>query len=177
MSKYNNPIEDYVFSLSPKDFKDLISAINKRIDKDKYGFVSFEEAAISYQRIPSCPKCGSTSYHLDGKTNAGNKRYRCNDCNASYTLLTSSIFNSAKIPLHKLISYIQLMSYNVPLELLCEALNIANNTAELWRKKIFSTVNDYQDHLMLNGTVWIDETFVEDNEIEAVNNGKHLRGL
>ena len=177
MSKYSNPIEDYVFSLSSKDFKDLINFINKRIDKDKYGFTSFEEAAISYQRIPSCPKCRSTSYHLDGKTNAGYTRYRCNECNTSYTLLTNSIFNSAKIPLHKLINYIQLMSYNVPLELLCEVLDIANNTAELWRKKIFATVNDYQDHLVLSGTVWIDETFIEDYEIEAINNGKHLRGL
>ena len=71
MSKYSNPIEDYVFSLSSKDFKDLINFINKRIDRDKYGFVSFEEAAISYQRTPVCPKCGSVSYHLDGK----NKRW------------------------------------------------------------------------------------------------------
>ena len=50
------------------------------------------------------------------------------------------------------------MSYNVPLELMCEVLDISQNTAELWRKKIFSTVNSYQDHLFLHGRVWIDET-------------------
>ena len=45
------------------------------------------------------------------------------------------------------------MSYNVPLELLCEILEKSDNTAELWRKKIFNTVNYYQDHLVLSGKV------------------------
>ena len=69
------------------------------------------------------------------------------------------------------------MSYNVPLELLCEILEISANTAELWRKKIFNSVNDYQNHLVLSGKVWIDETYVEDYKVLATKDGKHLRGL
>ena len=119
----------------------------------------------------------STVYHLDGNTNTNHKRYRCNNCNTSYTLLSNSIFTGAKISLHKLENYIELMTFNVPLELMCEVLNISINTAELWRKKIFSTVNNYQDNLILSNNVWIDETYVEDYEIEAISMGKHLRGL
>ena len=52
------------------------------------------------------------------------------------------------------------MSFNVPLNLTCEVLGIASNTAELWRKKIFSTVDDYQDHLKLYNRVWIDEMYI-----------------
>ena len=75
-------------------------------------------------------------------------------------------------------SYIQLMSFNVPLELICEVLDIASNTAELWRKKIFSTVDNYQDHLRLYNRVWIDETYIEDYQVlESDNNEKHPRGL
>ena len=75
-------------------------------------------------------------------------------------------------------SYIQLMSFNVPLELICEVLDIASNTAELWRKKIFSTVDNYQDHLRLYNRVWIDETYIEDYQVlESYNNEKHPRGL
>ena len=62
-------------------------------------------------------------------------------------------------------SYIQLMTFNVPLELICEVLDIASNTAELWRKKIFSTVDNYQDHLRLYNRVWIDETYIEDYQV------------
>lgn len=67
------------------------------------------------------------------------------------------------------------MTYNVPLELMCEILQISTNTAELWRKKILSTVNNYQENLMLSDNVWIDETYIEDYEVEAISKGKHLR--
>ena len=147
------------------------------MDKDKFGYTTFEDAAIYYGREPICPKCGSTSNYLDGKSNAIDKRYRCKDCGMSFTLLSDSIFNSAKIPLHKLTKYIVLMSFNVPLELMSEVLDISSNTAELWRKKIFNSVNNYQDHLVLSDTIWIDETYIEDYEKEAISKGKHLCGL
>ena len=163
--------------MSSNDFKLLKDVIDSRTDLEKYGATSFEEAALLYSREPVCPKCESKKYHMDGKTYAGYKRYRCKDCGSSYTLLSDSVFNSAKIPMHKLMKYIELMSFNVPLELLSEVLDIGSNTAELWRKKIFETVNGYQEHLILSGDVWIDETYIEDYEILAKKDGKHLRGL
>ena len=59
----------------------------------------------------------------------------------------------------------------------CEIVGIAANTAELWRKKIFQSFTDYQGHLMLRDTVFIDETYIEDYRILGIQNGKHLRGL
>lgn len=177
MSKTVNPFLDYVFKLSDDEFISLKDAVDLRIDKDAYGVTSFEEAAVLYGRKLVCPKCGSTLYHEDGYTDSNHKRYECDECFTRFTLLSNSIFNSAKLSFHKLLKYISLMSYNVPLELMCEVLEISQNTAELWRKKIFNTVNNYQDHLFLHGRVWIDEAYVEDNEVLAVKEGKHLRGL
>lgn len=177
MSKTNNQFLDYVFNLNSDEFDSLKEAINLRIDKDLYGFNSFEEAAIYYGRKPVCPVCGSNEYHDDGFTNSKHKRYECNKCHNRYTFLSNSIFNSAKLPFYKVLKYISLMSYNVPLELMCEVLDISQNTAELWRKKIFNTVNNYQDHLFLHGRIWIDETYIEDYEVLAVKDNKHLRGL
>lgn len=169
--------DDYVNDLTDDEFDFLIKSINKRIDKKKYGETNFEDLAIKYGRKPTCPKCGSKEYINDGYTSAYHSRYRCKDCDCSYTLLSNSIFNSAKLSLHTVDTYIKLMSYNVPLELLCEIVGISANTAELWRKKIFNTVNDYQDHLVLSGNVWIDETYVEDYKVLATKDGKHIRGL
>ena len=169
--------QDFVFSLSDYEFDLLKQAVDSRIDKELFGFISYEEAALYYKRKPTCPKCGSTKYHKDGISNAKHIRYRCEDCDCSYTLLTNSIFNSAKLPFHKLMSYIQLMSFNVPLELMSQILDIAPNTAELWRKKIFETVNGYQDYLILSDNVFIDETYIEDYEVLAIKDDKHLRGL
>ena len=177
MSKTANPFLDYVFNLSKDEFNSLKEAIDLRIDSDKYSFTSFEEAAIQYGRKPICPICCSDKYHEDGFTDSGHKRYECEKCGSRYTLLSNSVFNSAKIPLFKLLKYISLMSYNVPLELMCEVLEISQNTAQLWRKKIFNTVNLYQNHLFLHGRIWIDETYIEDYEVLAIKDNKHLRGL
>lgn len=170
-------IRDYVFSLSLEDFKDLRKAVDERIDYDTYGFITYEEAAKYYGRKPICPKCNSDKYHFDGYTNAKHTRYKCDVCNNSYTLLSNSIFNSAKLPFHKLVNYLVLMSFNVPLELLCEVVGISNNTADLWRKKIFKTIDGYQNNLMLSDRVYIDETYIEDYEVLAIKDNKHLRGL
>ena len=175
MSEFN--YEDYVFSLDEDCFSDLKAAVDKRIDRQLYGVTSFEEAAIKYERKPMCPNCQSYRYHEDGYTKAGHRRYRCIDCDNSYTLLSDSIFNSAKIPFHKLMGYIQLMGFNVPLQMCCEILDISTNTAELWRKKIFRTVESYQDHLKLYDTIWIDETYLEDYEVLLEDKNLHPRGL
>ena len=175
MSEYS--YSDFVFSLDKEQFSDLKKAVETRIDKQRYGVTSFEEAAVLYERKPVCPKCGSVVCHEDGQTPAGHKRYRCDDCDSSYTLLSDSIFNSAKLSFHKLMGYIGLMSFNVPLEMCCEVLDISANTAELWRKKIFETVNGYQEHLKLYGTVWIDETYMNDYSILHDQFSKRKRGL
>ena len=179
MPKVINPYMDFVLGLDDEQFDLLCDAINQVKDKKLYGASSFEEAAILYKREPICPMCGSKTYFQDGYTNAGHIRYRCLICDCSYTLLSDSIFNSAKIPFFKLMNYIQLMSFNVPLQLMCEVVGIASNTANLWRKKIFATVNDYQDHLKLYNTVWIDETYLEDYDVLKSDdyNGNQLRGL
>lgn len=175
MSEIN--YEDYVFSLDEKQFNNLKAAVDKRIDRNLFAVTSFEQVAVKYQRKPACPNCQSIRYHEDGYTMAGHRRYWCEDCNSSYILLSDSIFNSAKIPFHKLMGYIALMSFSVPLKMCCEILDIADNTAELWRKKIFKAIDGYQDHLKLYNTVWIDETYIEDYEVLIEDEKFHPRGL
>lgn len=114
MSKQINPYLVFLLSLDVTQF----DSINQRNDRERYGATSFEEDALNYGRKPICPKCLSDKYHEDGYTPSLAKRYRCENCEYSYTLLSDSIFNSSKISFHKLISYIQLMSFNVLLELI-----------------------------------------------------------
>ena len=105
--------DDYVNVLTDDEFDSLIESINKRIDKKKYGETNFEDLALRYERKPVCPKCGRKEYTNDGYTKAGHNRYRCKECNCSYTLLSNSIFNSTKLSLHTIDNYIKPMSYNV----------------------------------------------------------------
>lgn len=178
MSKQTNRFIDYVNKLSFDDLMLLEEAINQRKDYLRFGFTNHEDAAIFYKREPRCPYCGNDKYILYGKNSIKHSRYICKKCNKTYSLLSDSIFNSSKLPLYKLASYIELMTYNVPLSLMCDVLNITSNTANLWRKKIFSTIDDYQEHLILSDKVWIDEIYVEDSSVlVSSDTGLHLRGL
>lgn len=170
MPNTRSEMEDYVFSLSSNDFKRLQDAVNLRSNRDKYHATTFEELAEYVGRPVICPKCNSKRYILNGHTPSGRKRYRCQDCQSTFTLLNQSIFNSAKIPFDKFINYVVLMSFNVPIDMLKELCEISANTAMLWRKKIFDTVNNYQDKVLLRDTVWIDETYINDASVLHENN-------
>lgn len=69
------------------------------------------------------------------------------------------------------------MTFNVPLEMSEEICEISHPTAMLWRKKVFSTVDGYQNHLYLKDTVWIDETYVFDSSLLHEDSFKRKRGL
>lgn len=172
-----NLFTDYVFSLSADDFKSLQSAVNTRINQEKYHATTFEELAIFAKRPVKCPLCSSEEYILNGHTPSGKQRYRCCQCGATYTFLNQSIFNSAKIPFDKFVRYIVLMSFNVSIEMLKELCEISSNTAMLWRKKIFATVNKYQEKAYLRDTVWIDETYINDYVILHEDQNRKKRGL
>lgn len=177
MSKSN--FDDLVFSLSDEDFSNLKESIIKRDNKELYGVTTFEELAIKYGRKPICPKCNSTNISKDGNTPQGKQRYCCNEegCECRFTLLTNSIFNSTKKSFDTWVKYLTLMTFNVPLVMTEEICQISHRTAILWRKKVFKTVDGYQEHLTLKDRVWIDETYVTDCETLKGRNIEKKRGL
>ena len=69
------------------------------------------------------------------------------------------------------------MSYNVPLDLIAEQIQVHHNTALLMRRKLFQTVNNYQSNIKLNGTVFIDEIYTFDSERPKNHFGKNKRGI
>lgn len=170
-------VTSYVFSLSAEDFQELQTAVSTRINREKYHATTFEELALLVGRPILCPKCNSNHFTLNGHTPNGKQRYRCLDCDNTFTLLNKSIFNSAKISFDKFVKYIVLITFNVPLEMMEELLEISSNTAMLWRQKIFTTVDHYQDKVILKDQIWIDETYVNDATILHEDGDIKKRGL
>ncbi len=169
---------DLVFSLSDEDYEELKEAIAKRDNKARYNATTFEELATLYGRVPVCPNCKSTNVKKDGFTPQGKQRYRCNEEDGSrFTLLSDSIFNSTKKSFETWERYLVLMTFNVPLEMTESLCHISHRTAMLWRKKVFKTVENYQEKTMLRDRVWIDETHVTDCETLKGENIEVKRGL
>ena len=172
-----NTFTDLVFSLSDKDFRLLQDAIAARKNKEQYGVNSFEELAIQYERIPTCPSCGSDNNVSFGYSSEGLPRFKCTDCGKHYTLLSNTIFHSTNKNFDTWAKYLTLMTFNVPLEMTEELCGISHPTAMLWRKKVFATVDGYQEHLYLKDRVWIDEIYLYDSSLVHEDDYKKKRGL
>ncbi|MBQ9328638.1 MAG: IS1595 family transposase [Solobacterium sp.] len=172
-----NSFTDLVFSLSDEDFRLLQDAVAVRKNRDKYGVASFEELAVKYDRVPTCPACGSDNAVSFGFSPEGLQRYKCLGCGKYYTLLSNTIFHSANKSFDTWTIYLTLMTFNVPLEMTEEICGISHPTAMLWRQKVFATVDGYQGHLYLKDRVWIDETYVFDSTLLHDDNFKRKRGL
>ncbi len=171
-----NFMHSFVNGLTLNELKLLDEEIKARFIFEKFGSDSFSSYAIQLGRKPICPCCGSLSYSNDGHYKNNEKRYRCKSCGKDYSLLHNSIFNSTKKDLYTWIKFIDLMIYNVPLECIEFNLDLDHKTAFLWRHKIFSTVDTYQDNVVLKDTIWIDEIYIEDLDIKRPEGLKN-RGL
>ena len=176
MSKQNK-FTDLVFGLSDKEFSLLQETVAMRINYTRYGVATFNELAVKYGRIPSCPDCGSEDSIKSSLTPEGIQRYICKDCGCRYNLLSNTIFHSTNKSFDCRTAYLTLMTFNVPLEMTEEICHISHPTATLWRKKIFKTVDGYQEHLYLHGRVWIDETYIFDSSLLHDDGYKKKRGL
>ena len=152
-------------------------AIASRKNRQRYGVSNFEELALHYSRTPSCPRCGSKDHIFNGHTPDKKTRYRCKECNNTFTILSNTIFHSANRSFDTWAGYLILMSFNVPLEMCEEICDISHPTAILWRKKVFATINGYQDHLYLKDKVWIDETYLYDYSLLHEDDYRKKRGL
>lgn len=172
-----NSFTDLVFSLSNKDFQLLQDAVALRRDKEHYGVTNFLGLAKLYGRVPTCPYCGSDEYVSFGFTPDGLPRYKCASCGRKFSLLSNSIFHSTNKSIDTWISYLTLMTFNVPLEMSEEICNISHPTAMLWRQKVFATVDGYQAHIYLKDRVWIDETYIFDSTLLHDDSFKNKRGL
>lgn len=167
-----NKFRDYVKSLNIKELLSLEKEIRYRKFELKLGGDNFYKVAIEYDRKPICPKCKSEKYIKYGLNKKGEQRYQCKECKAIYNLMSSSIFNSIKKDLPTFYNFIVLLTYNIPLDMAQEILNISRPTALLWRHKIFETVKDYQNKTKLRGRVWIDEIYIDDPALVLANGVK-----
>lgn len=171
-------IKNFVNSLSYEELNCCLYATKERIVSDKLGYQSLEEGALKLNRKIACPNCKSTNFKLDGFTTKNKKqRYKCRDCGKRFQIMSDSIFNSTKLNLVKFYEYVQLMIGNVQLELIESVVNISHKTALLWRHKIFKTVENYQNKVILSNTVWLDEIYIHDTKYKHEISDKKLRGL
>lgn len=176
MSVYDFDVD----SLGPEEFDRLLSAVRRRLAREKIGYGDLEEMAKGVGRVPKCPGCGCAdpaSFSRDGADSNGRERLRCRECGARFGVLSGTALSSCKLSLWQLSTAVELMTFNVPLDAVADVVGCHHNTALLTRRKVFETVASWQSKVRLSGTVFIDEVYVFDSVRPRDHFGPNRRGL
>lgn len=146
----------------------------------KHRMASAEEIElINSTRIDECPYCGSADFKKNGHYSSGIIRYYCHDCKRSFNVLTNTIFADKKIPISEWIEYlIHLFEFHSINSSSRDNRNAAS-TGRYWLYKVFEVLKHYQDDIVLEGKIWLDETFfsVKKSDIRYKTDGLQYKGI
>ncbi len=142
--------------------------------------ISTGEADMINSYIPAqCPYCNNKeSFIKYGYDANGISRYKCS-CGKIFKPTTGTIFDSRRIPICEWIEYcLNIFRY---VSLNADSWNNRNaiSTSKYWLEKLFLTLENSQDNIVLSGTVWLDETYYSliMRERKKDENSNFLRGL
>ena len=138
------------------------------------------EAAMVNSFVPACcPFCGADAFVLNGLDSVGIQRYKCQICGRRFKPTTGTIFDSRRIPISEWIEYCLNIFQYVSLNAGSWNNKNAFSTSKFWLEKLFLTLEDYQDSIVLDGTVWLDETYYSVMMRDRITDeaGRYLRGL
>lgn len=129
--------------MSDDDFALLEQAVAARSCRDKIGCGTFGEAADEFRPRPSCSRCGSPRAVRDGRTPAGNRRFRCTECGTRFCATSGAVFGNCKKDFATWVRFVELVTRNVPIEDCVELCGVAHQTAFERRHRVFATVDGY----------------------------------
>lgn len=177
MNINRNPYAAEIDAMPGGDFALIEQAVAARSCRERVGYGSFDEAAEAFRPHPACPRCGSSRTTKDGRTPAGHRRLRCATCGARFGIMSGTIFENCKKDFATWVRFVELMTWNVPIEAAAELCGVTHQTAFEWRHRVFATVRGYQDRIVLGGRVWIDEVYVNDTDLSKGYGQARKRGL
>jgi len=137
------------------------------------------EADMINSYTPSkCPFCGSEKFKKSGRTKSEVQRYMC-VCNKTFISTTGTIFDEHKISISEWMEYCLNLFRHVSITSSSWNNKNAFVTSRYWLQKLFLTLENVQNSIVLSDCVWFDETFysVRSEDIIRKDNNDKLRGL
>lgn len=146
----------------------------------KHRISSIEEIKLINSIDTSCcPHCGSPNFVSNGHYRNGVRRFLCRDCHRSFNPLTGTIFDDKKIPISEWIEFlIHLFEFH-SINTSARDNRNASSTGKYWLLKVFSVLEHYQDDIVLEGVIYLDETFFTqiESKKQRKEDGKEYRGI
>ena len=164
-----SPLEVFV----RKEYKDHFE-----MHHDPNKLLKETELLNSYSPI-CCPYCGSAEFVKHGHYKTGAIRYLCKDCRKHFSITTGTIFQDHRLSIAEWIEFLLNLFGYTSINLNSKVNKNAATTTKYWLKKVFLLLEDYQEKILLEDTVWIDEFYysVVRKDLKYKENGKLPRGL
>lgn len=105
--------------------------------------ISFLEK-ILWNGKPICPYCKTSFYSSIPKE----RRYHCNKCNTSFSILVGTIFENTKLDLQKWLYAFSLTYHSnrgISARFLAQKIRVTKDTAWLLQNKIRMSITDYHE--------------------------------
>lgn len=138
-----------------------------------------ESKLINSIPLTVCRHCSGSNIIRHGLTSTGILRYKCKDCGKTFTALTNTIFDSRKIPISEWLDFLlDIFGYS-SLNLASKGNRNASNTTKYWMDKVFLVLKKYQEGIVLEGDIQLDETYykVRSSDIQKKESGQEPRGI
>ena len=151
----------------------------RRYEERHRRLIDTGEAAMINSYVPaSCPFCQSDQFKKIGFDSNGIQRYKCR-CGNSFKPTTGTIFDSRRLGICEWIEYcLNIFRY---VSLNADSWNNRNaiSTSKYWLEKLFLTLENSQNNVILSEKVWLDETYYSVIMGDRIRdeNGHLLRGL
>lgn len=126
--------------------------INKLLRKDIY----------INKKIDCCQICEGNNYIKYGKYNEI-QRYRCKDCNKTFSKTTNSLWSYSKKLPNKWIEFLELTFEKKSLRICSEKLNISLVTAFYWRHKVLHGLKMDKIPHKLSGNIYVTKWIMKEN--------------
>jgi len=92
-------------------------------------------------QIVACPHCGSTSIKKHGKKD-GRQRFRCKDCNKTFTLATNTLFRYSRLTDEQWKGLLQGIALNLSLTKIADNIGISVKAVWYNKQKVMSLLSE-----------------------------------
>lgn len=161
-----------------KSQKLISSTIHEWYDAKHRNTSKEEIDLINNIKRTNCPYCGSKEIVKNGFYKNEIQRFLCKTCKKKFSPLTNTIFEGKKIPISEWIEYlIHLFEFHSVKTSSRDNRN-AEITGRYWLTKVFNVLKDIQKDVILEGRIYLDETYFSVSKSEEIiKKGKKIRGI
>lgn len=141
----------------------LFQIFNNLSESEKKAFLRKVKGGNSTNQSKSrttcnCAYCKSQHIVKFGKSDKGEQRYLCKDCNKTFTAKTNTILYKSPYSEKVWRKYINCMMQGMSIRKSAKECGINADTAFKWRHKILDSLQTMHDEVKLDGVVEADET-------------------